>query len=55
LNVVGLLNLQFAVRDGQVYILEANPRASSSIKKRGRIAAPAHPNHQKKSLSRKGD
>ncbi|WP_028574268.1 carbamoyl-phosphate synthase large subunit [Desulfonatronovibrio hydrogenovorans] len=28
LNVVGLLNIQFAVKDGQVYILEVNPRAS---------------------------
>ncbi|MFW5731038.1 MAG: ATP-grasp domain-containing protein, partial [Desulfonatronovibrionaceae bacterium] len=28
LNVVGLLNIQFAVKDQQVYILEVNPRAS---------------------------
>ncbi len=31
LNVVGLLNIQFAVRDKQVYILEANPRASRTV------------------------
>ncbi|MEW5774006.1 MAG: carbamoyl-phosphate synthase large subunit [Thermodesulfobacteriota bacterium] len=28
LNVVGLMNVQFAVKDGVVYILEVNPRAS---------------------------
>ncbi|PSN18001.1 carbamoyl phosphate synthase large subunit, partial [filamentous cyanobacterium CCP5] len=31
LNVVGLMNIQFAVKDGQVYILEANPRASRTV------------------------
>ncbi|MHB9156107.1 MAG: carbamoyl-phosphate synthase large subunit, partial [Endomicrobiales bacterium] len=31
LQVKGLLNIQFAVRDGIVYILEANPRASRTI------------------------
>jgi len=28
LGVVGLMNVQFAVQDGQVFILEVNPRAS---------------------------
>ncbi|HSW13170.1 MAG TPA: carbamoyl-phosphate synthase large subunit [Solimonas sp.] len=28
LNVVGLMNAQFAVQDGKVYLLEVNPRAS---------------------------
>ena len=28
LNVVGLINLQFAFKDGNVYVLEDNPRAS---------------------------
>src|SRR5690606_35249630 len=28
LNVVGLMNTQFAVQDGKVYLLEVNPRAS---------------------------
>ena len=28
LQVVGLMNVQFAVRGGEVYVLEANPRAS---------------------------
>ena len=28
LNVKGLMNVQFAIRDGDVYILEVNPRAS---------------------------
>jgi carbamoyl-phosphate synthase large subunit len=28
LRVVGLMNIQFAVKDGDVYILEVNPRAS---------------------------
>lgn len=31
LNVVGLLNIQFAVKGGKVYILEANPRASRTV------------------------
>ena len=28
LNVRGLLNIQFAIKDGKVYVIEANPRAS---------------------------
>ena len=31
LNVKGLMNIQFAVKDGLVYILEVNPRASRTI------------------------
>ncbi len=31
LNVRGLMNLQAAVKDGQVYILEINPRASRTV------------------------
>ncbi|HLF85864.1 MAG TPA: carbamoyl-phosphate synthase large subunit, partial [Nitrospiria bacterium] len=31
LNVVGLMNVQFAVKDGEVFILEVNPRASRTI------------------------
>jgi carbamoyl-phosphate synthase large subunit len=31
LNVIGLMNIQFAVKGGQVYILEANPRASRTV------------------------
>ena len=31
LNVVGLINLQFAFKDGKVYVLEVNPRASRTI------------------------
>ncbi|MGL4395540.1 MAG: carbamoyl-phosphate synthase large subunit [Hyphomicrobium sp.] len=31
LNVVGLMNVQFAIKDGQVYILEVNPRASRTV------------------------
>jgi carbamoyl-phosphate synthase large subunit len=31
LGVVGLINVQFAIRDGIVYILEVNPRASRTI------------------------
>jgi carbamoyl-phosphate synthase large subunit len=31
LGVAGLLNLQLAVRDGLVYVLEANPRASRTV------------------------
>jgi len=28
LNIKGLINIQFAVKDGKVYVIEANPRAS---------------------------
>jgi len=31
LKVRGLMNIQFAVKDGQVYILEVNPRASRTV------------------------
>ncbi len=31
LGVVGLMNVQFAIKDGTVYILEVNPRASRTI------------------------
>ena len=31
IGVVGLINIQFAVKDGVVYILEANPRASRTV------------------------
>ncbi len=50
LGVVGLMNVQFAVKGGEVYILEVNPRASRTVpfvsKATGRplakIAAQAH-------------
>lgn len=31
LGVVGLMNIQFAVKDGVIYILEVNPRASRTV------------------------
>jgi carbamoyl-phosphate synthase large subunit len=31
LNVVGLMNVQFAVKDRQIYVLEVNPRASRTV------------------------
>ncbi len=31
LNVRGLMNVQFAIKDGQVYVLEVNPRASRTV------------------------
>jgi carbamoyl-phosphate synthase large subunit len=31
LGVVGLLNIQYAIRDGTVYVLEVNPRASRTV------------------------
>ena len=31
LGVVGLINIQYAIKDGIVYIIEANPRASRTI------------------------
>jgi carbamoyl-phosphate synthase large subunit len=31
LNVVGLMNVQFAIQDGRVFVLEVNPRASRTV------------------------
>ena len=31
LNVIGLMNVQFAIQDGEIYILEVNPRASRTV------------------------
>jgi carbamoyl-phosphate synthase large subunit len=31
LGVIGLLNVQYAVRDGRVWVIEANPRASRTV------------------------
>jgi carbamoyl-phosphate synthase large subunit len=31
LGVVGLINVQYAVKDGEVYVLEVNPRASRTV------------------------
>ncbi len=31
LHVVGLMNVQFAIKDGQIYVLEVNPRASRTV------------------------
>jgi carbamoyl-phosphate synthase large subunit len=31
LNVKGLLNIQFAIRNNEVYVIEANPRASRTV------------------------
>ncbi|MBP2275677.1 carbamoyl-phosphate synthase large subunit [Sphingomonas sp. PL20] len=31
LSVVGLMNIQFAVKDGRVYLIEVNPRASRTV------------------------
>jgi carbamoyl-phosphate synthase large subunit len=31
LNVIGLMNVQYAVKDGMVYVLEVNPRASRTV------------------------
>ncbi len=31
LGVVGLINIQFAIKDGAVYVLEVNPRASRTV------------------------
>ncbi|WP_407495268.1 carbamoyl-phosphate synthase large subunit [Pseudooceanicola sp. MF1-13] len=31
LNVVGLMNVQYAVKDGVVYLIEVNPRASRTV------------------------
>jgi len=31
LRVVGLMNVQYAIKDGTVYVLEVNPRASRTV------------------------
>jgi len=31
LNVIGLINIQYAVKNGSVYVLEVNPRASRTV------------------------
>src|SRR5204863_4367314 len=31
LNVVGLMNVQYAIKDGTVYVIEVNPRASRTV------------------------
>ena len=31
LNVCGLMNIQFAVKDEQLYVIEVNPRASRTV------------------------
>ncbi len=31
LKVVGLINIQFAIKDGDIYIIEVNPRASRTV------------------------
>lgn len=31
MGVVGLINVQFAIADGKVYVIEANPRASRTV------------------------
>ncbi|GAB6125715.1 carbamoyl-phosphate synthase large subunit [Humidesulfovibrio idahonensis] len=31
LGVIGLMNIQFAIKDGEIYILEVNPRASRTV------------------------
>jgi carbamoyl-phosphate synthase large subunit len=31
LRVLGLMNVQFAIKDGQLYVLEVNPRASRTV------------------------
>jgi carbamoyl-phosphate synthase large subunit len=31
LDVIGLMNVQFALKDGEIYVLEVNPRASRTV------------------------
>lgn len=31
MNVIGLMNMQYAIENGRVYVLEANPRASRTV------------------------
>ena len=54
LNVIGLMNVQFAIQNGIVYVLEVNPRASRTVpfvsKATGvpiaKIAARVHDRHE---------
>ncbi len=47
LNVIGLMNIQYAVKDGKLYVLEVNPRASRTVPFVSNIGA--GPNWQQKS------
>jgi carbamoyl-phosphate synthase large subunit len=31
INVIGLMNIQYAIKDGKLYVLEVNPRASRTV------------------------
>ena len=31
IGVIGLINIQFAIHGGELYVLEANPRASRTV------------------------
>ena len=31
LSVIGLMNIQFAIKDNEIYIIEVNPRASRTV------------------------
>ena len=31
LHVIGLMNVQYAIQNGKVYVLEVNPRASRTV------------------------
>ncbi|WP_164658276.1 carbamoyl-phosphate synthase large subunit [Tropicibacter sp. Alg240-R139] len=31
LNVIGLMNIQFAIKDGEIFLIEVNPRASRTV------------------------
>ena len=44
LDVCGLINVQFAVKDGQVYVLEANPAGEpdGALRGQGHRRAPGH-------------
>lgn len=37
LNVIGLINIQYALRDNDIYVLEVNPRASRTIPFVGKV------------------
>ena len=41
LDVVGLMNVQFAVKDDQIFVLEANPRASRTVPFVAKAVGPA--------------
>ncbi len=48
LGVIGLMNVQYAVKDDELYVLEVNPRASRTVpfREQGHWPPPGQDRHQ---------